>query len=183
MDPPSSGWCGRRWPMRGSVAPRWMWWRPTARAPRWAIASRAGRVWWSAGSVELLTEAHPWPAGGRVHRAGVSSFGISGTNAHVIIEAAPTVNEAAERGTAPPVVPWVISAKSAAAVSAQAARLGEFIDAREQLDAADVGWSLAGRSKFEHRAVVLGADCQELLSGLAELAGGMAGLSVGQGAA
>jgi mycoketide-CoA synthase len=136
---------------------------------------------WSAGSVELLTEAHPWPAGGRVHRAGVSSFGISGTNAHVIIEAAPTVNEAAERGTAPPVVPWVISAKSAAAVSAQAARLGEFIGAREQLDAADVGWSLAGRSKFEHRAVVLGADCQELLSGLAELADGMPGLSVVQG--
>ncbi|MFZ0902333.1 MAG: SDR family NAD(P)-dependent oxidoreductase, partial [Mycobacterium sp.] len=136
---------------------------------------------WSAGSVELLTEAHPWPAEGRLRRAGVSSFGISGTNAHVIIEAAPAVNEAAERGAAPPVVPWVISAKSAVAVSAQAARLGEFISAREQLDAANVGWSLAGRSKFEHRAVVLGADRQELLSGLAELTDGLPGLSVVQG--
>ncbi|MET8454165.1 polyketide synthase, partial [Streptomyces sp. NPDC005209] len=33
---------------------------------------------WSAGAVELLTEARPWLAGERVRRAGVSSFGISG---------------------------------------------------------------------------------------------------------
>ncbi|MGA8544048.1 MAG: acyltransferase domain-containing protein, partial [Mycobacterium sp.] len=136
---------------------------------------------WSAGAVELLTEAHRWPADDRVRRAGVSSFGISGTNAHVIIEAAPAVDKAAERGIAPPVVPWVISAKTAAAVSAQANRLGEFLGAREQLDDADVGWSLAGRSKFEHRAVVLGAGRQELLNGLAELADGLPGASVVQG--
>ncbi|MBV8178030.1 MAG: acyltransferase domain-containing protein, partial [Mycobacterium sp.] len=135
---------------------------------------------WSAGSMTLLTEPQPWkaePANGRVRRAGVSSFGISGTNAHVIIEAAPTV-EAVERAAEPPIVPWVVSAKSAAVLAAQASRLGEFIGAREQLDAADVGWSLAGRSTFEHRAVVLGADRQELLSGLGELAAGLPGGSV-----
>ncbi len=72
----------------------------------------------------------------------------------------------------------MVSAKSAAALEAQAPRLAEFVGAREQLDAADVGWSLAGRSTFEHRAVVLGDDRGQLLAGLGELAQGLPGASV-----
>jgi polyketide synthase 12 len=125
---------------------------------------------WSAGAVSLLTEAQPWPAQGRVRRAAVSSFGISGTNAHVIVEAAPAGPEREVR-PAPPVVPWVVSAKSASALRAQAARLAQYVGQRPELDVADVGWSLAGRSSFEHRAVVVGGDRDRLLAGLAELAG------------
>ncbi len=137
---------------------------------------------WSAGSVSLLTEAQPWPVNGRVRRAGVSSFGISGTNAHVIIEAAAPV-EPVEPVVEPVVVPWVVSAKSVAALAAQAGRLAEFVGGRAQLAAADVGWSLAGRSSFEHRAVVLGADRGELLDGLAQLADGSPGAAVVTGRA
>ncbi|MFJ3027205.1 beta-ketoacyl synthase N-terminal-like domain-containing protein, partial [Streptomyces tendae] len=80
------------------------------------------QVDWSAGDVELLTEARAWPELERPRRAGVSSFGISGTNAHVIIEhVAAAEPEPAVSGSG--VVPWVVSAKSADALVVQAERL------------------------------------------------------------
>ncbi|MYW17144.1 hypothetical protein GT039_16480, partial [Streptomyces sp. SID2955] len=76
----------------------------------------SSHVDWSAGAVELLTEATPWPNTEEPRRAGVSSFGISGTNAHIILEQAP--DQAPEEEPValvqPPVVPWVVSAKSEA---------------------------------------------------------------------
>ncbi|OBJ37394.1 polyketide synthase [Mycobacterium colombiense] len=123
---------------------------------------------WSAGSVSLLTEAQPWNVE-RPRRAGVSSFGISGTNAHVIVEAAPAA-PAREAAPVRPVVPWALTAKSASALAAQAARLAEYVRAHSDLDVADIGWSLAGRATFEHRAVVVGGDRDRLLAGLDELA-------------
>ena len=133
---------------------------------------------WTAGSVALLTEAQPWPADGGPRRAGVSSFGISGTNAHVIIEATPPAEVVESPASPPPVLPWVVSAKSVAALASQASRLAEFVGARKQLAAADVARTLAGRSTFEHRAVVLGNDRAQLLSGLGGLADGLPGASV-----
>src|SRR6185312_8965487 len=136
---------------------------------------------WTAGSVSLLTEARPWNAA-RPRRAGVSSFGISGTNAHVIVEAAPEAPQR-EAGPARPVVPWVLSAKTATALAAQAARVAEYLRAHDELDVADVGWTLAGRSTFEHRAVVVAAGRDRLLAGLDELANDDPAGSVIRGAA
>ncbi|MGB7162963.1 MAG: acyltransferase domain-containing protein, partial [Mycobacterium sp.] len=136
---------------------------------------------WTAGAVSLLTQPQAWkrePADGRARRAGVSSFGISGTNAHVIIEEPPQGEPEEGASSRPSVVPWVVSAKSAGALQAQASRLAEFVGAREHVDVADVGWSLAGRSTFEHRAVVLGGDRGQLQAGLGELAEALPGASV-----
>ncbi|KQX68422.1 hypothetical protein ASD48_40995 [Streptomyces sp. Root1310] len=79
---------------------------------------------WSAGDVELLTEAREWPQVERPWRAGVSSFGMSGTNAHVIVEQAPESSvEAVGERVPVGVVPWVVSARSAEGLAGQAERL------------------------------------------------------------
>ena len=142
------------------------------------------RVDWASGAVSVLTEARDWPADGRPRRAGVSSFGISGTNAHVILEQAPAeVSESARGESGLSVVPWVVSGKTAEALTAQAGRLLAHVQAGPGLDPVDVGCSLAGRSVFEHRAVVVGADRQALIAGLATLAGGEPGAGVVMGQA
>ncbi|WP_326825041.1 type I polyketide synthase [Streptosporangium sp. NBC_01756] len=128
------------------------------------------QVDWSAGNVKLLTEAVPWPETGRPRRAGISSFGLSGTNAHVIIED-PEDEPEPERetaGVALPVVPVVVSAKSAAGLTAQLDRVLTHLERRPELGLTDVGLSLATtRAALEHRAVVVAGDRQELLDGLA----------------
>ncbi|MFJ4903464.1 type I polyketide synthase, partial [Streptomyces sp. NPDC088727] len=132
---------------------------------------------WSDGAVELLAEAREWAPGDRPRRAGVSAFGVSGTNAHVIIEEEPIAEEAAvpdsddepqepQERLALPVIPWLVSSKSAAGLEGQVQRLASGV---EGLDAVDVGLSLATtRAALEHRAVVLGADADELRARLGE---------------
>nr|WP_026316013.1 type I polyketide synthase [Actinokineospora enzanensis] len=122
---------------------------------------------WSAGAVELLTEARPWPEVDRPRRAAVSSFGISGTNAHVIIEQAEPIEAEQASGTVP-VAAWALSADAPDALAAQArALLYSTVDG----SAADIALSLVTtRSQHDYRAVVVGADETELRAGLAALA-------------
>ncbi|MGO9925585.1 MAG: type I polyketide synthase [Mycobacterium sp.] len=135
--------------------------------------------------LRVNTTLMPWPAGDGPRRAGVSSFGMGGTNAHVIVEEAPAVPEsvAPKRDDSNPVVPWVLSARSADALRNQAGRLLAQVAGQDGLGAGlspvDVGWSLvATRSVFEHRAVVVGADREQLIAELAGLAVGEPGPGV-----
>ncbi|MFD7504298.1 SDR family NAD(P)-dependent oxidoreductase [Streptomyces sp. NPDC059850] len=138
------------------------------------------QVDWSEGAVELLTEAREWPETGHARRAGVSSFGLSGTNAHVVLEQVPQdepVDSAETVNVDSPVVPWMLSGGTDAALRAQARRLAEHVRSRPAEAPADIALSLATtRAALEHRAAVVSGDRNELLAGLAALAEGAPGL-------
>ncbi|WP_372455302.1 MULTISPECIES: SDR family NAD(P)-dependent oxidoreductase [Streptomyces violaceusniger group] len=127
---------------------------------------------WDSGAVELVTENAPWPEAERARRAAVSSFGVSGTNAHVILEAAPTADATSPSTPTEGLLPWVISARSETALRAQAAQLLTFA-ATSDRHLADIGWTLARhRAALEHRAVVVAADRDTFLAGLDAIATG-----------
>ncbi|MFE7564973.1 SDR family NAD(P)-dependent oxidoreductase, partial [Kitasatospora sp. NPDC057500] len=117
---------------------------------------------WTAGAVELLTEARPWEASGRPRRAGVSAFGVSGTNAHVIIEEPPTAEAFVGTVVELPLVPVLLSGDTPEALRAQAERLRGV--AGEELRA--LGVASVRRAGLAHRAVVLASDRDALTGGL-----------------
>jgi acyl transferase domain-containing protein/NADP-dependent 3-hydroxy acid dehydrogenase YdfG/acyl carrier protein len=168
----------------------------------------SGEVDWSAGAVSLLREEVVWEGGGEPRRAGVSSFGASGTNAHVILEEAPSldveVNDVEVNGVGVSsggvsgvgvgvgvgggvlgvgVTPWLFSARGDVALGGQARRLMERVEGDPGLGVVDVGFSLLSRSVFEDRAVVVGVDRGGLLEGVGALAVGRSAPSVVRGRA
>ncbi|MFD5008361.1 SDR family NAD(P)-dependent oxidoreductase [Streptomyces chartreusis] len=116
----------------------------------------SSRIDWSSGALSLLTDTTEWPETGRPARIAVSAFGISGTNAHVIIEGAPTpepeTSEATPARAEATLAPWPVSARTEETLDARIAALADWARGR---DPRDVGHSLAARSHFAHRAVLL----------------------------
>ncbi len=125
---------------------------------------------WSAGEVELLTEAREWEAGERPRRAGISSFGISGTNAHVILEEAPRSEAVAVEREPLPATPVLLSAKGTEALREQAGRLASHLRETDS-DLADIAFTTAtARAALGDRAAVIATEREELLAGLDALA-------------
>ena len=96
----------------------------------------------------------PWKTPGFPRRAGVSAFGVGGTNAHLVLEQAPDVEDSPQ-ATAPRLL--MISAKTADALEQTTLRLQGHLQAHPELNMTDAGWTLAiGRRRFEHRRILLG---------------------------
>ena len=113
------------------------------------------------GGADTIVQAEARPAGDRLPTEGGSEFNAGGAG----------------------VLAWVVSGRGVAGLCGQAQRLLEWAAGDPGLRPGDVGRSLAGRAALEDRAVVLGADREELLEGLGALARGEPSNQVVRGAA
>jgi pimaricinolide synthase PimS1 len=137
---------------------------------------------WTTGTIELLTQHTPWPAGKQPRRAGISSFGISGTNAHIIIEQPPDPERPVVPARPAAPVPLVLSARGS--VAGQAAALHAYLLGDEDIELAAVGRALAvSRSGLPDRAVVIAENREEVLAGLSAMTQGDSSSNVVRGTA
>jgi acyl transferase domain-containing protein/SAM-dependent methyltransferase len=123
---------------------------------------------WDRVPIVVPTVTTPLPAHGDRRLAGVSAFGFSGTNAHVICEAAPGDAAPIERGSGRGVHLLAISARDPKALGELVARYAR------QLSQVDGDTALAdfcftantGRSHFAHRVTVSGSSARDMATAL-----------------
>ncbi len=110
--------------------------------------------------LSIPTEPMPWP--GKQRLAGVSSFGMSGTNVHVVLEAAPVIgDESPVTESERPCHLLTLSAKNEEALRELAGSYATWLDAHPETPLADVCFTAnTGRSHFEHRLALV-ADSPE----------------------
>ncbi len=111
----------------------------------------------------VSTGTEPWT--GRDGRlAGVSSFGVGGTNAHVILEEAPTRTAPPARGGRRVLT---LSAAAPEALGRMRANLAEHLRTTSDLHLSEVTATLASRRVYQHRQTVVAEDTAEAATLLA----------------
>ncbi|MEU3251205.1 SDR family NAD(P)-dependent oxidoreductase [Streptomyces sp. NPDC006997] len=113
--------------------------------------------------LRTVTAVQPLPAtaAGAPRVAGVSSFGWCGTNAHVVLAAAPDAGDAADSPTADDSDAAGLLLVSAADEDALRARLGDLARVAAHTPLADLAHTLrAGRGTLEYRRAVTAEDAE-----------------------
>lgn len=138
--------------------------------PQLHLSTPSHRIPWATLGVEARAELSPWPEGRRV--MGVSGFGITGTNAHLILAAAPP-SGAGEGRPAPPPYVWPLSAASSESLRALARRSLDTLHAAAPEAVPDLCATAAlRRSPQRWRRAVVGVDAASLAAELESLAAG-----------
>ena len=119
----------------------------------------------------------PWlPSAGMPRRAGVSSLGVGGTNAHIILEEAPSREPS---GPSRDHQVLVLSAKTASALEANTAALAAHLNSHPDISLADVAYTLqVGREAMAQRRVVVCSSVSQAAQALASCQGSNAACSL-----
>jgi amino acid adenylation domain-containing protein len=113
------------------------------------------------------TELSEWKSNCIPRRAGVSSFGMGGTNAHVILEEAPSLTDPdlEYEKTSRPYQIISLSAMTSSALDRMNNNLLEHLERHSDLNISDVAYSLhVGRKSFDHRRIIVCRDRDEALA-------------------
>ncbi|MCB0167234.1 MAG: amino acid adenylation domain-containing protein, partial [Anaerolineae bacterium] len=128
---------------------------------------------WSQLAVQVPTEPTSWSSNQTRPMAGVSSFGLSGTNVHVVLEAAPNPTETdpmLDKSAPPDLIKGrsslqllTLSAKTQTALAALAKRYEHYLATQPEADLADICLTAnTGRSHFEHRLALIAESTAQL---------------------
>lgn len=110
---------------------------------------------WDALPIAVPMQCTPWPQGDKRRLAGVSSFGFSGTNAHVILEEAPSYQQK-QTTCDRPMHLLCLSAKDESALQQMAESYESYLDQNPSVSLADVTYTAnTGRAHFSHRMAML----------------------------
>ena len=123
---------------------------------------------WDKIPVKVLTNETPWPQAER-QIAGVSAFGMSGTNAHVVIEAPSKTTDAKSTATSRTAQAklFVLSAKNEEARRVLSEEYARTVSADASNNLSDIAYTTAiGRTHLEHRAAVVAASREEAIQNL-----------------
>ncbi|MDT5164361.1 MAG: phthiocerol/phenolphthiocerol synthesis type-I polyketide synthase, partial [Mycobacterium sp.] len=127
----------------------------------------------------IAADGMDWPAVGRARRAGVSSFGVSGTNAHVVIEQAPSAQSVSEQPDSA-ITTLVVSGKTPARIASTAATLADWmIGGGAAVPLADVAHTLNHhRTQHKSFATLVARDRAHAVAGLQALAAGQSAIGL-----
>lgn len=121
----------------------------------------------ASGAFRVVTEAADWPSDAGPRRAVVNSFGMGGTNAVAVLQEAPDRAPRASAAGVPQVL--VLSARTPEALDVAATNLRDHLRDHPDLELADVAFTLqTGRTAFNHRRVLAGADLADAVAALSE---------------
>ncbi|NHN25922.1 amino acid adenylation domain-containing protein [Flavobacterium jejuense] len=107
------------------------------------------RIDFNNGPFYVNNELKNWDNNKGPLRAGVSAFGIGGTNAHVVLQEAPTVQHSSETRKDQLIV---LSAKTKKSLDENTSQLSEFLKMNKEASLADIAFTLqSGRDRFNYR--------------------------------
>jgi acyl transferase domain-containing protein len=123
---------------------------------------------WNELSIEVVKKLTDWTPNGKKRVAGLSSFGFSGTNAHIIIQEPPVVNEKDNSIERTKQV-FCLSAKKQPVLNELSKKYIKFLNENKNINFPDQCYTTnSGRDHFKYRLAIIANDNEEIINSLKE---------------